>query len=179
MTDHLDVGAVLDRLRRTIRRRPTDLEARDHFAGWWEALHAELAEARREQVAGVLLSRVSAEDVEHARRMAAWARHSAADLAWQEQPDNVHALREWQRVRPKDDDQHDAKAIYAALPERVRACLALRPRAPDRRDIPLARPSQHMPPRWPPIRPGVLWSEYLRELLSEFRRIAGVEEDED
>ncbi len=172
-------SVVLDKLRRTIRRTPTQADATSHFAAWWEALNAELAECRREQVAGVVNHRVSTEDVEHARLMAIWARYKSDDHAWQQQSDNVSALRTWQQRRPTGEDEHAAKAAYAALPEQVRARLATRPRAPDRRDIAVGHPSKFLPPRWPAIRPGVLWTSYLSELLTEFRRIAGAEETDD
>lgn len=176
MDREFHLGQIAEKSRKSLMRKPTQADAVAHFAAWWDALHAELAECRREQVAGVINHRVSREDVDHAQKMAVWTRYQHDDHVWQQQSDNVAALRTWQQRKPSGDDEHAAKAAYAALPDQVRAKLSTRPRAPDRRDIAIGRPSKFLPPRWPEIRPGVLWTMYLSELLTEFRRIAGAEE---
>ena len=90
--------------------------------------------------------RVSEEDVEHARRMMVWCRYSAVSHAWNNVPRNAHVLREWQRIRPKNDARAE-HLMLAAQPEHVRECLSQRPKAPDQLPVSTPRPNDYLPPQ--------------------------------
>lgn len=172
--DDFDMGATLQRWRRAVRH-PAQLTPAQRllvFADWWSAIEAELGAAIDDQQRGEVLHRVVRDDVEHARRMATWARHEADDHEWQQRPENVAALQRWRAAKPVGGDEQALRQALAGLDPVVRARLSSRPKAPDKRDPATPRPANTLPPRWPPISPGIPWSVYLTALLVAFREAA-------